>query len=279
MIVGKFGIGKTFAVLDMAVCVARGTPWLGKATQQCNVLVIDEESGRRRISDRIGMALRGHDAGADTSLFAVSFAGFSLMTDEGVVEMENIIRHIGAGLVVIDALADLIPGADENSVKEVLPALKILREIAEVTNACIILLHHVGKSGEYRGSTAIAAKVDVMLKLDRPDGSHTLNFTFTKARDVEETEIGALMEFENDRFWLSSATTLTKEIHLSRSQQYVMEYLTAHPDSLLADVMGHADSCSDTAARQALFTLARLHKVRRTDTGTNTKIATYGVVN
>ena len=276
MIVGKFGIGKTYAALDMAVCVARGEEWMGKQTTQCPVLVIDEESGERRLSDRMGMALRGHEAGPDTPLFAFSFAGFNLLTPEGVVEIESAIQYIDAKLVIIDALADIIPGADENSVQEVMPALKILREIGEKTGACIILLHHVGKSGEYRGSTAIAAKVDVMLKLERKKDSHTLRFTFAKARDVEESELAALMNFEQDRFWLShSNATFEPELHLSRSQLYVLDYVKAHADCDMESITGHADSCSENAARQAVYTLAKLKLIRRTDGGGNGVKATY----
>ena len=278
MIVGAFGIGKTYALLDLAVCVARGDKWLGKETTQATTLVIDEESGQRRISDRMGMALRGHDANGETPIFAYSFAGFNLMDDIGVTEMAAGIEHIGAKLVVIDALADLIPGADENSVKEVLPALKILREIAESTGACIILLHHTGKSGDYRGSTAIAAKVDVMLKMEREKDSELVKFTFTKARDVEETDLGARMNFEGDRFWLSPAAAMDREPHYSRSQKYVLAYLADHPNSPLDEIMSNADSCSEQAARQAVFSLAGLKKVKRTDAGKATQKATYGLV-
>ena len=280
MIVGQFGIGKTYAALDIAVCVARGDAWMGKPTKRATVLIIDEESGDRRISDRLGATLRGHDAGNDTDIFVMSFAGFTLMDDEGVVEMCKAIEHFQAKLVIIDALADIIPGADENSVKEIMPALIFLREIAERTSACIVLLHHVNKGGEYRGSTAIAAKVDVMLKMERIEKSNSVKFSFTKARDVEQHEVVALMNFESDRFWMSQSNVdASEQIRLSRSQQYVIDYLGKHSDALMADIMNRADSCSENAARQAVYTLVTLKLVRRTDGGGNGVAATYGLVN
>lgn len=277
MIVGKFGIGKTYAAIDIAICVARGDTWMGKDTKPCTVLIIDEESGDRRISDRLGSTLRGHDADGNTPIFIMSFAGFTLLDDEGVGEMRKAIEHFQARFVVIDALADIIPGADENSVKDIMPALMLLRDIAEKTGACILLLHHVNKTGDYRGSTAIAAKVDVMLKMEKIENSNCVKFSFTKARDVEEHEVVALMNFEGDKFWMSPSNVDTsKPVYLSRSQQYVIDYLTDHDDATMSSIMDAADSCSGNAARQAVYSLVALKRIRRTDGGGSGVIATYG---
>ena len=35
---GKPGSKKTYAMMDMGLCVAMGSPWLGRATKQCHVL-------------------------------------------------------------------------------------------------------------------------------------------------------------------------------------------------------------------------------------------------
>ena len=276
MIVGNFGIGKTYAALDMAVSVARGETWLGRQTTAGPVLVIDEESGERRLSDRLAMVLRGHEAGGDTPVYAYSFANFSLLDDLGIREMLAAIQHIGPKLIVIDALMDLIPGADENKVQEVLPALKIMREIAEVTNSCALMLHHTNKIGEYRGSSAIAGKVDVLLKMEREAESNTAKFSFTKARDVEANDFTATMNFMGDRFWLSEGGTVAdKGPRLSRAHQYVLDYLKSHADASMEDITSHADSCSENSARQAVYGLCKLKLIRRTDGGGNGVKATY----
>ncbi len=61
-IYGEGGSKKTYAMLDAAVCVAIGAQWLDLATSKSAVLIVDEESGRRRLSRRLGDVLRGHMA-------------------------------------------------------------------------------------------------------------------------------------------------------------------------------------------------------------------------
>ncbi len=69
--------------------------------------------------------------------------------------MIRAIRDVDAKLVIIDALADVMAGGDENSVKDTQPVFMQLRKIAEETGAAILVIHHVNKMGDYRGSTAI----------------------------------------------------------------------------------------------------------------------------
>jgi hypothetical protein len=57
--VGDAGVGKTWILLHMAVCVAAGKYWCGFSCKQTPVLIIDEESGETRFSRRLGEVLRG----------------------------------------------------------------------------------------------------------------------------------------------------------------------------------------------------------------------------
>src|SRR5687767_11823807 len=60
LLVGDPGSGKTWAAIDLAVCVAMGKKWLDLATKQTAVLIVDEESGPRRLQRRIFETLNGH---------------------------------------------------------------------------------------------------------------------------------------------------------------------------------------------------------------------------
>ena len=59
---GEAGTKKTFALLDATICIAMGINWLKFKTKKGAVLFIDEESGPRRIKDRFGKVIRGHQA-------------------------------------------------------------------------------------------------------------------------------------------------------------------------------------------------------------------------
>lgn len=58
LLVGDGGSGKTFALPDMAVCVARGKDWLDFEPSQAPVLIVDEGGGRARIADRLNRTLK-----------------------------------------------------------------------------------------------------------------------------------------------------------------------------------------------------------------------------
>ena len=57
--------------------------------------------------------------------------------------------------MIIDALIDVIGDADENNASQVQAAFHALRSIAENTKVAIVMIHHAGKNGVYRGSSAI----------------------------------------------------------------------------------------------------------------------------
>src|SRR5215213_9791942 len=45
VLVGSYGIGKTFLVLSLACCVATGRPWLGRPVERRKVLLVVGEGG------------------------------------------------------------------------------------------------------------------------------------------------------------------------------------------------------------------------------------------
>lgn len=87
----------------------------------------------------------------------VSLAQFNLLKNSDDADLlTRLVLELDAKLVIIDALADVMLGGDENAVKDTQPVFANLRFIAELTGAAFIVIHHANKLGGYRGSTAIA---------------------------------------------------------------------------------------------------------------------------
>lgn len=277
LVVGEGGSKKTWAMLDAAVCVAIGAAWLDLATTQSAVLIVDEESGNRRMARRLGEVLRGHLAEADTPIHYTTLAQVDLRNPADVEALHRLIETTGARFVIVDALADVMPGADENAVKDVQPVFIALRRIAEETQTAIVIIHHANKSGGYRGSTAMKGAVDLMLFIESKAESPNIDFTFDKARDTEPFKFAAVAHFGEGEFFLSASTPGEHPRVFSKSQQYVIRYLTGHGDSLLTDIVSKADSCSPSAARQAVYSLVGMGIARRTDSGGSGQKATYGL--
>jgi hypothetical protein len=240
------------------------------------VLIVDEESGERRLASRLGASLRG-ELVADidpTYITYVSLAGFDLGKADDVKQVSKLIMDVGAQIVIIDALADIMSG-DENSKQDTQPIFNHLRKIAEDTDSAIILIHHSNKAGGYRGTSAIKGSLDLMVKVESENDSRFINFTTEKNRDGEPLKWDAEAVWttgpDGEKFYLSSAEKKDKPIFLTKSKTFVLAYLLANGESCIDDVMAAADVCSAQAARQALYSLSSGKEpyTRRTNPGTD----------
>lgn len=282
LLVGEGGTKKTYSLLDAALCVATGKPWLDRPVSQGAVLIIDEESGDRRIKRRISEVMRGHGVD-DMTLAWVTLAQFNLTTKADIDEVDKLIVHTGAKLVIIDALADVALGADENAVKDMQPLFMGLRGLAEQYQCAIVLIHHANKAGTYRGSSAIKGAVDALIMVESKRKSPTIEFVVVKGRDVDEFEFAAYAEFakdteDNSTFRLHPTKPLDKLEHYSKSESYVLDYLREHGPTTLAVLKDKADRCTPNAARLAVYSLVQRGKVARMDAGGPGDTALYGIV-
>jgi hypothetical protein len=276
-VVGDGGSKKTWLVLCMAVCVALGKYWLDFITKCVRVLIVDEESGKRRLGRRLNHVLTGYSADESTPIFYTCLSRLNLRESSDAAALHALIIDTGAQLVIIDALADVMPGGDENSVKDMQPVFMALRSIAEATQAAIVIIHHSGKAGGYRGSSAIKGAVDTLLMVESKPDSNVIQFSFEKARDVEPFTFAAEAHFEPGAFYLTSSTASKAELKLGKAQRYVMRFLKEHGPSEIGEIASHADSCSPESARRAVYSLADLGLVRRMDDGGSGQKATYAL--
>lgn len=276
---GEGGSKKTWALLDMGICVARGDSWLNFKTQAGGVLVIDEESGRRRITRRIGEVLRGHNADSDTPVYCISLAAFDFGSPNDTGELYNLIATIKARLVIIDALADVMPGRDENAVKDVQPVFLSLRRMAEETQAAIVIIHHANKGGSYRGSTAIKGALDLLLSVESKTDNNEIVFKTEKARDTTASTFAASANFMPDMFWLSPSTIASASQEFNKGQRYVLRYLLVNGASAVKDISNNADSCSEVTARNSVYNLAEQGFITRVNGGGQGAKAIYDLNN
>jgi 5S rRNA maturation endonuclease (ribonuclease M5) len=167
LIAGKPKEGKTTLTYELAVKVARGLPFLNRATQPVGVLILGLEEHPR------DMRLRLRSLGADdtlTNLFV--FSGSLSPTPDTFEQLKRFILDKSIRLVVVDTLGVFWNVRDENDAAEVQRAIKPFLTLARESGACVLLIHHARKSegqhgDEIRGSGALFAAVDVALILKR----------------------------------------------------------------------------------------------------------------
>jgi len=175
---GPGGDGKSYAMLDLGVCVARGTPWLGQAVSRTPVLVIDLENRQYRLRERLAATLRGHSLGGDPPPVYIASGDdpdfeleYRLDGDAVIEEIARLAQSVGAGLVILDSLVDFLGDVEENSNPEMGRVASRLRAIASRVG-CVIAIHHTPKNNAStpRGATALRNGVDVNILSSR-DGN------------------------------------------------------------------------------------------------------------
>jgi len=278
---GAPGSKKTWSVLNLAACVAAGLDWLGRRTKQTPVLIVDEESGKRRLFERMGKVIRGLGLGDGLPIFASVMAGFDLRDDDSITALSDLIQQTGAGLVVIDALADVAPGADENSVKDMMPLMANLRRLAEDLQIVILLIHHNNKAGgAYRGSSAIAGAVALMVTVQSEAKESLVTFDIVKFWDGEPGKFYATAQWDDfaGTFTLT-ATAQTQTSRLSKPEAYVLTYIGDNGKATVKDIQDNVLTCTASTAKKALYELLSGGYVekRNSSTGGKGKQAIYGL--
>lgn len=261
MFYGDPGSKKTYSLMHMGVCVATGHEWVGFETTPSRVLLIDEESGKKRVINRLGEIMRGVVVDEDIPFQFVCLAAFKLDNENDQTLLKELITATGTELVIIDALADIMDG-DENCKQDTQPVFNSLKKIAEDTNAAIVVIHHSGKKGDYRGSSAIKGAVDLMIEIRSKDGANTVEFKTKKNRDGEE------LKFVAAASWVDGKFTLTLQEHgsftnINISEDYVTHYLRIHGPSEIDKLKAEADICSARAAGDAVYRLAKRGMIKR----------------
>jgi DNA transposition AAA+ family ATPase len=182
---GASGVGKTFVALSMALSIAAAHSWCGKPTKSGSVLYVAAEG----VS---GMRLRVQAYQRRHGIFAEQIRYLGDVFDlRRMAEIEELISTLKRAnfrpdLIVLDTLARLIPGADENSSKDMGEAIRAMDGLRRAFDATVLLIHHTGKNGELeRGSGALRGAADVMIKCStRGDRKH-VRIECDKMKDAE----------------------------------------------------------------------------------------------
>lgn len=186
VVYGASGSGKSFAVLDMGMAIARGLPWRGKRTKQGRVAYIAAEGAdgfRKRIA-----AYAQHQGVDLTGVpMTVLNAAPNLLEKQDAVDLAKGVKASGgADVIIIDTLAQTTPGANENAGEDMGKALGYCKRIHEVTGALVLLIHHSGKDATKgaRGWSGVRAACDAELEVVRSEAGRALRLT--KNKDGED---------------------------------------------------------------------------------------------
>jgi hypothetical protein len=268
---GDGGVKKTWSSLFLGACVGSGQAWGEFATQKARVLFIDEENGESEMAIRVAMCCRGALAVPVESvdLRYISLAAFHLDDPQSEAILTNEILAQGAGLVIFDALADLMNG-DENTKQDTQPVFNALRRIAEKTGAAILVIHHANKTGGFRGTSVIKDAPDILIQAESDPDSPFINFKTEKNRNGKPARWTMYANWSPDSFYLSA--TDPKEKPMGKGEEFVLQFLTEHGESEKDAICGSAKHCAPSTARDAIYSLLDKGKIFRSNPDENDKV-------
>ena len=186
---GREKRGKSLVQLVIAAVMASGGGEVaGIKVKPGRVLIVDAENGERMIHRRLRSVVL--DPRHASNLLVYEARGFDLRLHLEIVA--ELARRHRADLVLLDSFRALWIG-NERDEGEVTAALQPVTDLAHDRNIAIGLTHHAQKSGEeYRGSSAVGACPDWILRLDRleedPRSKTRRRLVNTEARIDEQRE-------------------------------------------------------------------------------------------
>lgn len=185
---GASGSGKTFVALDLAFSIARGIAWRNRRTTRGKVVIIAAEGGSGLGKRAEAYAqFHGFDLRSVPELQVITAAPNFLDSDD-ISEVIAEIKNLGdVDLIVTDTLAQVTPGANENTSEDMGKALGNLKLLHEATGAMNLVVHHAGKdlAKGSRGWSGLKAAADVQIEVLRHDNGER-EIVIEKMKDGED---------------------------------------------------------------------------------------------
>ncbi len=185
LIYGASGSGKSFLAIDLMVAIAQGERWRGRDTEKAKIVYIAAEGAIGVKKRFMAQQVKGRADLATLGIKIVDTAP-NFLRDDDVTLAEAIIAAGGADIVVVDTLAQTLPGANENSSEDMGAALARCKRLHETTGAMVILVHHSGKDASKgaRGWSGIKGALDVEIEVSM--GAVVRTAKVTKLKDGED---------------------------------------------------------------------------------------------
>lgn len=193
VVYGASNCGKTFFASDLAFHVALGLPWRDRHVEQGAVIYVAAEGGfgiRNRIA-----AFRKHHEITERVPFALLASNVNMLDPEADTEpLMQMIEQAAARagmpvrLVVLDTLARVMAGGDENSGADMGRLVANIDRIRSATGAHVMLIHHSGKDAAKgaRGHSSLRAAVDTEIEVTKDDVTDVACASVVKQRDLEK---------------------------------------------------------------------------------------------
>lgn len=191
--------GKSFLLMELAVCIAEGRPWLGRKVGQGRVLYVNLEldavSCKHRFADIYG-AMGGGTHGND--VLVLNLRGRSVPLDRLAPTLIRRYKDRHLKAMIIDPIYKVITG-DENAASDMALFCNLFDSIATECGCAMVYSHHFSKgaAGKYSnaadrasGSGVFVRDPDAILAMSELRVDEGKVSTYRQVRDGTTTPTG-----------------------------------------------------------------------------------------
>lgn len=193
MTYGASGSGKSFLMVHAGICIARGVPFLGKATRKGSVLYQAGEGGKGLVKRLKAYGQENHCQDEDVP-FILLPARVDLFGADGDTDafIEECLAWKATlpeplALVVIDTFSTASPGANENASEDMSRLIRAGEAINKATGAALMWVHHKNAAGDReRGHTSLRANIDTAIEVTKDEETKIRTAHLVKLKDGED---------------------------------------------------------------------------------------------
>ena len=201
---GESEAGKSYWLIQVALCLASAQPFLGfPITQRQRVLLLQSELSPRRYQERLTKMARGFPEGLEVFVWTVE----DLKVDVGTKrdELGRALEEIKPEVLIIDPLRAFFSG-DENSSEAVEKLFTAFAELQKLHTFSLIYAHHVRKGmpgfdssvtkSSVRGSSLLTDRPSTAIALEVNESQTEWKMSVVKGRNMDKRPDAQLLEVD-----------------------------------------------------------------------------------
>lgn len=174
MAFGDSGTGKSFAMFDLGMCIARNIRYNGYNVEHGLVIYVAAEAGKGFAKRKLAYAIQHRIEPSEPLPFVLLTKRPDFFHDDAdavalIEEIKQIKRRYRQALVltVIDTMSAVTPGMDEISGKDQSMVRRRLLMVQEACGGTVIVVHHKPKNGSSpRGHGSITADIETTIDFE-----------------------------------------------------------------------------------------------------------------
>jgi len=179
---GAPGSGKSFVAMDMMGCIARGIDWRNrKVIKGRCAYIVAEDVGGTRLRFQAYCWQQGIDP-ADLDIIVIPVTP-NFLDKETVKEVARQIKALGdVSLIVVDTMAQVMAGGNENSSEDVGKLLVHCNGMSRACHCPVMLIHHCGKDSSRgaRGWSGLLGNCDAEFEVARSEDERVVSISKMK---------------------------------------------------------------------------------------------------